>query len=72
MQITFTDTTGQTKTVGAEKAAQLVAYITKQLGACRDSILACEAIKDAAGKAKYEAQIAAMSKVAEEINAQLV
>lgn len=72
MQVTFIDTTGQSKTVDADKAVQLCAYITKQIGVCRDSIKACEALKDAVGKAKYEDQIAAMSRVCEQINAQLI
>lgn len=71
MQVTFTGLSGQSQTVDADKAAQLAAYIAKQIVVCQDSIRACIAIKDMVGKAKYETQIKAMSAVCSQIDAQL-
>jgi len=66
-QITFTDLTGQVKTVNEEKAQQLLTYISKQVSACNDSIAACKQLRDEKGAKAYEDQKAAMIKVSEEL-----
>lgn len=67
--ITFTNLQNQEQTVTTEKAEQLLAYISKQIETCKQTIAACIALRDEKSRAQYSAQIDAMSKVASQITA---
>ena len=65
--VTYVDLRGVTQTVTEEKAHQLMAYISKQVSVCHDTIAACKQLGDAKGLKQYEAQVAAMLKTSDQL-----
>lgn len=65
--ISYTDMRGITQTVTEDKAQQLLAYISKQVATCHDTIAACKRLGDVKGVKQYQDQVAAMLKVSDQL-----